>query len=192
VRAPSSPLPSSFAGGRYLVQRFLGEGGRKKVYLAHDSKLDRDVAFAVIKTEGLDEAGITRVRREAQAMGRLGDHPHIVTIHDIGEDNGQPFIVSQYMAGGSVEDLLREQEAHRLPLDGALALASQVSQGLAHVHSQGVIHRDIKPGNIWLTKEGTAKLGDFGLAVALDRSRLTMAGTMVGTAAYMPPEHLKH
>ena len=72
------------------------------------------------------------------------------------------------------------------------SLASQVSQGLAHVHSQGVIHRDIKPGNIWLTKEGTAKLGDFGLAVALDRSRLTMAGTMVGTAAYMPPEHLKH
>src|SRR5439155_18500978 len=112
--APAPALPSSFGGGRYEVKGFLGEGGRKRVYLAHDDKLDRDVAFAVIKTEGLDEAGITRVRREAQAMGRLGDHPHIVTIHDIGEDNGQPFIVSQYMAGGSVEDLLREQEAHRL------------------------------------------------------------------------------
>src|SRR5437867_10051381 len=180
--APAPALPSSFGGGRYEVKGFLGEGGRKRVYLAHDDKLDRDVAFAVIKTEGLDEAGITRVRREAQAMGRLGDHPHIVTIHDIGEDNGQPFIVSQYMAGGSVEDLLREQEGHRLPLDRALTLATQISEGLAYAHGQGIIHRDIKPGNVWLTREGTAKLGDFGLAVALDRSRLTMAGTMVGTA----------
>ena len=170
------------------MQRFLGEGGRKRVYLAHDTRLDRDVAFAVIKTEGLDEAGLSRVRREAQAMGRLGDHPHIVNIHDIGEDAGQPFIVSQYMAGGALEDLLREQEGHRLPLDRALTLATQISEGLAYAHGQGIIHRDIKPGNVWLTREGTAKLGDFGLAVALDRSRLTMAGTMVGTASYMPPE----
>ena len=190
--ATSPALPSSFADGRYQVKRFLGEGAGKRVYLAHDEKLDRDVAFALIKTEGLDEAGLARVRREAQAMGRLGDHPHIVTIHDIGDDpsaeGGQPFIVSQYMAGGALEDVLREQEAHRLPLDRALALARQVSLGLAHAHGQGVIHRDIKPGNIWLTHDGTAKLGDFGLAVALDRSRLTIAGTMVGTAAYMPPE----
>ena len=121
-------------------------------------------------------------------MGRLGDHPHIVTIHDVGDEAGQPFIVSQYMAGGDLEDVLRDQEAHRLPLGRALALAHQVSLGLAHAHAQGVIHRDIKPGNIWLTHDGTAKLGDFGLAVALDRSRLTMAGSMVGTAAYMPPE----
>ncbi len=186
--SPAPALPSAFAGGRYDVQRFLGEGGRKRVYLARDARLDRDVALAVIKTEGLDEAGLARVRREAQAMGRLGDHPHIVTIHDIGDDNGQPYIVSQYMAGGALEDLLRDEEAHRLGLDRALALALQITQGLAHAHSQGVVHRDIKPGNIWLTQDGTAKLGDFGLAVALDRSRLTMAGTMVGTAAYMPPE----
>ena len=76
---PSPALPASFAGGRYQVQRLIGEGGRKRVYLAHDAKLDRDVAIAVIKTEGLDADGLTRVRREAQAMGRLGDHPHIVT-----------------------------------------------------------------------------------------------------------------
>lgn len=86
--APSPAQPASFAAGRYQVIRFLGEGGRKRVYLAHDTKLDRDVAIAVIKTEGLDQAGLARVRREARAMGRLGDHPHIVTVHDIGDEDG--------------------------------------------------------------------------------------------------------
>jgi hypothetical protein len=88
--APAQPgsvpaQPTSFANGRYEVRRFLGEGGKKRVYLAHDRQLDRDVAFALIKTEGLDEAARTRVTREAQAMGRLGSHPHIVTVYDIGE-----------------------------------------------------------------------------------------------------------
>src|SRR5438093_911405 len=100
---PAVNLPASFASGRYEVKGFLGEGARKRVYLAHDSKLDRDVAFALIKTEGLDEAGLARVRREAQAMGRLGDHPHIVTVFDIGEEydlsgRPEPYIVSQYMS----------------------------------------------------------------------------------------------
>jgi class 3 adenylate cyclase len=178
------------------VQRFLGEGGRKRVYLAHDSKLDRDVAIAVIKTEGLDEAGLARVQREAQAMGRLGDHPHIVTIHDIGEEDDQPYIVSQYMGGGDLEGLIQRAENHRLPLDQALRIASEVRDALEHAHGRGIIHRDLKPGNIWLTEAPsagsgqtqTAKLGDFGLAVALDRSRLTTEGMMLGTAAYMPPE----
>ncbi|MGH3118791.1 MAG: serine/threonine protein kinase, partial [Gaiellales bacterium] len=79
-------LPDSFAGGRYQVKRFLGEGGRKRAYLAHDARLDRDVAIAVIKTEGLDDSVRERVLREAQAMGRLGDHSHIVTAFDVGEE----------------------------------------------------------------------------------------------------------
>jgi class 3 adenylate cyclase len=170
------------------VKRFLGEGGRKRVYLAHDSKLDRDVAIAVIKTEGLDEAGLERVRREAQAMGRLGDHPHIVTVHDMGEEDGQPYIVSQYMAGGDLEGLLQQAENHRLPIDEALRIAVEVRHALEHAHSRGIIHRDLKPGNIWLTEGRTAKLGDFGLAMAVDRSRVTVAGMMLGTVAYMPPE----
>ncbi|HEU4759168.1 MAG TPA: protein kinase, partial [Dehalococcoidia bacterium] len=185
---PSPALPSAFANGRYEVKRFLGEGGRKRVYLAHDIKLDRDVAFAMIKTEGLDADGLTRVRREAQAMGRLGDHPHIVTVFDIGDESGEPYIVSQYMAGGDLAGVLDKAEGRRLPVAQALRVATQVSQGLDHAHSRGIIHRDLKPGNIWLTDDGTAKIGDFGLAVALDRSRLTMAGMMVGTASYMPPE----
>jgi hypothetical protein len=178
------------------VQRFLGEGGRKRVYLAHDARLDRDVAIAVIKTEGLDEAGLARVHREAQAMGRLGDHPHVVTVFDIGEEDGQPYIVSQYMAGGDLEGLIQGAEGHRLPIDQAVRIAIQVLQALQHAHDRGIIHRDVKPGNIWLTEAPstgsgqaqTAKLGDFGLAMAVDLSRVTQSGMMLGTVAYMPPE----
>jgi len=174
VPQPAVNLPASFASGRYDVKGFLGEGGRKRVYLAHDSKLDRDVAFALIKTEGLDESGLTRVRREAQAMGRLGDHPHIVTVFDIGEEydlggRPEPYIVSQYMAGGDLAGLLQQEDEHRLPLRETLRVADQVAQALEHAHSRGIIHRDLKPGNIWLTEDGTAKIGDFGLAVALAR-----------------------
>ena len=96
----TAPGPASFAAGRYDVVRFLGEGGKKQVYLAHDNLLDRDVAFGLIKTEGLDDAARTRVAREAQAMGRLGSHPHIVTVFDLGEEEGQPYIVTELMGGG--------------------------------------------------------------------------------------------
>ncbi|HEY5638927.1 MAG TPA: protein kinase, partial [Dehalococcoidia bacterium] len=181
-------LPASFAAGRYEVQRFLGEGGRKKVYLARDKRLDRDVAVAMIKTEGLDADGQECVQREAQAMARLGDHPHIVTVFDIGEENGQPYIVSQYMAGGELGDMLRQAPEGRLPVADAVRITNQVRMALEYAHERGIIHRDLKPANIWMTEDGTAKLGDFGLAVALEQSRLTMEGMMVGTVAYMPPE----
>lgn len=167
----------------------LGEGGKKRVYLAHDTRLDREVAFALLKTDGLDQEGRARITREAQAMGRLGDHPHIVSVYDIGEEgDGQPYIVSQFMGGGDVEGLLAQTEDSRPPLEVALRITAQVCAGLDAAHARGIVHRDLKPGNIWLTEDGTAKIGDFGLAVALDRSRLTQAGMMVGTAAYMPPE----
>jgi eukaryotic-like serine/threonine-protein kinase len=91
--APSPAVPASFANGRYQVQKFLGEGGKKKVYLAHDTVLDRDVAFALIKTEKLDETARTSIKREAQAMGRLGDHPNSMSIFDMGEHQGQAYIV---------------------------------------------------------------------------------------------------
>ena len=100
-----SPEPTSFAGGRYQVKKLLGEGGKKRVYLAHDTVLDRDVAFAQIKTEKLDEDARTRIKREAQAMGRLGDHPNIVTVHDFGEDEGRPYMVLPLLPGGDVEEL---------------------------------------------------------------------------------------
>ncbi|MCA1844709.1 MAG: protein kinase, partial [Actinobacteria bacterium] len=181
-------LPGSFGGGRYQVRGFLGEGGRKRVYAAYDTALRRDVALATVKTEGLDDAGLVRVRREAQAMALLGDHPHIVTVHDIGDEDGRPFIVSQFMSGGSVEDLLARAEDHRLPLSEALRLSTEVADALEHAHGRGVIHRDLKPANVWLAEDGSARLGDFGLAVAADHSRITSEGMMVGTVAYMAPE----
>ena len=178
-----APEPSSFASGRYEVRRFLGEGGKKRVYLCHDERLDREVGFSLIKTEGLDDAGVARVRQEAQAMGRLGGHANIVTIHDIGEENGQLCFVSEFMVGGDIEGLIDKAENHQLPLDRAVGVATEVCHALEHAHALGIIHRDVKPGNVWLNADGAAKLGDFGLAVALDRSRLTQAGMMVGTVS---------
>jgi class 3 adenylate cyclase/tetratricopeptide (TPR) repeat protein len=184
----AADAPADIAGGRYVVKGFLGEGGRKRVYLAHDSSLDRDVAIALVKTEGLDDAARERVRAEARAMARLGDHPAIVTVHDIGDEAGEPYIVSQYMAGGALERMLDEAPDRRLDSDEAIRIADCVASALEHAHSKGVIHRDLKPANIWLAEDGTAKLGDFGLAFSLDRSRMTRTGTIVGTVAYMSPE----
>ncbi len=188
VKTRSSVHPTSFVNGRYKVVRFLGEGGKKIVYLAHDTLLDRDVALALIKTAGLDAEGLARIRREVQAMGKLGDHPNIVTLYEIGEENGQPYLVSQLMRGGDVEGLIEKALEHKLPFEQAIRIADEVCRGLVHAHFHEIIHRDIKPGNVWLTPDGTAKVGDFGLAVDLGRSRLTQVGMMVGTVSYMPPE----
>jgi eukaryotic-like serine/threonine-protein kinase len=185
---PEPSAPTRLAGGRYIVQRHLGEGGRKRVYLAHDTLLDRDVAVAMVKTSGLDEDGRTRVRREAQSMARLGDHPNVVTVHDIGEEDGEPYIVSQYMAGGALDALLENAPERRLDLPTTLRIADGVTGALQHAHDQGVVHRDLKPANVFLTEDGTAKLGDFGLAFSMDRSRVTQTGMIVGTVSYMAPE----
>tara|TARA_B000000460_G_scaffold103764_1_gene72656 strand:- start:219 stop:4145 length:3927 start_codon:yes stop_codon:yes gene_type:complete len=180
--------PLTFSDGRYEIAKFLGEGGKKKVYLAKDSLLDRDVAFALIKTEGLDEVGLTRVNREAQAMGRLGSHPHIVTVFDLGQQDGQPFMVTELMGGGDVEGLVEDSPENRVPMDQTMDIGRSVCRGLEFAHSKNIVHRDLKPGNVWMTSDGVAKIGDFGLAVATDRSRLTQHGMMVGTVSYMPPE----
>jgi serine/threonine protein kinase len=189
---PAKPRgPESFVNGRYKVIRSLGEGGSKTVYLARDMNLDREVAFALIRTPGLDEAGRERIAREARAMGRLGDHANIVDVYDVGEEQGQPYIVSQYMAGGSVEELLGRSDNHSLSITDAVRIADEVCQALEYAHSLGVVHRDIKPANVWLTRAGKSKLGDFGLAVARELSRLTASGVMVGTVAYMAPEQVQ-
>ncbi len=169
VQQPPPPLaptasddqPTAFANGRYQVKKFLGEGGKKKVYLAQDTLLDREVAFALIKTEGLDDVSRTRITREAQAMGRLGSHPHIVTVFDLGEHEGQPFMVTELMGGGDVEGAIEDATEHRLPLEQAIDIARETCRGLEFAHSRGIVQRDLKPGNVWLTGDGTAKIGDF-------------------------------
>jgi serine/threonine protein kinase len=133
--AEKKPEPTSFAAGRYQVKKLLGEGGKKRVYLARDMVLDRDIAFAQIKTEKLDEEARTRIRREAQAMGRLGDHPNIVAVYDFGEHEGEPYMVLPLLAGGDVEDLIEKAPDHRLPLDKAIGIAKGVCGGLAFAHS---------------------------------------------------------
>ena len=183
-----SDVPTSFANGRYEVKGMLGEGGKKKVYLVHDTILDRDVAFGLIKAEGLDDASRQRITREAQAMARLGDNPNIMPIFDLGEENGQPYMVGPLMGGGDVEALIEDAEDGRLSLEETLRITTEICRGLEFAHEKGIIHRDLKPGNVWLTDDGTVRIGDFGLAISLDRSRLTQEKMMVGTVGYMPPE----
>ena len=183
----ATETPESFADGRYVVSKFLGEGGKKKVYLARDTVLDRDIAFALIKMEGLDDIGRTRITREAQAMGRLGTHPNVVAVLDIGEHEGQPWMVNELLGGGDVEELIEDAEGP-LNLSRALQISIDTLRGLQFAHEKGIIHRDIKPANVWMTDDGTAKVGDYGLAIATDRSRLTQEKMMVGTVSYMPPE----
>ncbi len=207
--------PTSFANDRYRVSRFLGEGGKKRVYLAHDTLLDREVAFGLIKTEGFDQTSKERIAREAQAMGRLGVHPNIVSVLDLGQDDdGSPYMVTEFMSGGDVEGLLGSRPTSQpppsrgggdkepsplkgeglgvggngLPLQRTIEIGKAVCEGLEFAHGRDIIHRDLKPGNVWLTEDGTAKIGDFGLAMMTDRSRLTREAMMIGTPFYMPPE----
>jgi class 3 adenylate cyclase len=185
---PPADLPESVAGGRYEVRRFLGEQGRKRVYLARDTAEDRDVALAVFETEGVEETVLARSRREAQAMRQLGDHPHLVTVYDAGEEDDRPYVASRYMPGGDVHSLLLAADDRRLPVERAVEIAIDVSRALEHAHSRGIVHRDLKPANVWLAEDGTARLGDFGLAATDQRSRAAVEGMLVGTVAYLPPE----
>jgi len=175
----------SFGDGRYQVRRRLGEGGKGIVFLAQDTVLDRGVAIKVIKGEGLDEEGLQRVQREMRTMARLS-HPNIVAIYDVGQEENQHYLVLEYVEGGDLEELTCRQAP--LEAKAVVRIARGVAAALEYAHGRGIVHRDVKPGNIWLTEDGTAKLGDFGLAIATDLPKVTREGMTVGTVAYMPPE----
>src|SRR2546423_4981566 len=181
--APANPtatgIPHFLAQGRYRIAALIGEGAKKRVYLAHDGHIGRDVAVAFLKAERFDPSRLRRVREEARAMARLGDHPRIVAVYDVGEEQGTPYIIAEYMAGGTVERLLADAPDRRLSLEQAIRIADQVCQALAHAHARGVLHRDLKPANVWLNRDGFAKLGDFGLAISLDRS-VPASGRLTG------------
>ena len=177
--------------GRYELLSELGRGTSGVVYKAHDPKLDRLVAMKILRAElvSLDESGVgvkQRFHQEAVAAGRL-THPAIVAVHDVGEAEGRPFMVMEYIEGGTLADLLLG--GRPLPLTDAVGIVVQVCAALDYAHRHGVVHRDIKPRNI-LVGPGVTKVTDFGTARILDASH-TQTGTMLGTPAYMSPEMVR-
>jgi len=168
--------------GRYRVSRLLGEGAHKRVYLADDTSLDRRVAIAVIERR----AGASADLEEARAMARVGDRPHVVSIHDVIETDAALFVVSQYLAGGDLASRLRDAGG-ALPLPELLRIGGQLCSALGCAHESGVAHRDVKPTNVLLDERGEAFLADFGLAVFGDGGS---EGGVVGTPEYMAPEVL--
>lgn len=157
------------------------------VHLAHDEELHRPVAVKVLAEHlAADAAFRRRFLREARLAARLS-HPHVVGVFDAGEEDGRPFIVMELVRGETLADVLARRR--RLPADEVTALAVQAAEGLAHAHAHGLVHRDIKPQNLLLREDGTLKIADFGIArPATSTERMTEIGTVLGTAAYLPPE----
>jgi serine/threonine-protein kinase len=172
---------------RYTIEREVGRGGMATVYLAHDLRHDRPVALKVLHPDLAATLGPERFQREIRTTARL-QHPHILPVLDSGEAAAQLWYTMPYVEGESLRDRLRRES--QLPLDDALQITREVADALSYAHSQGIVHRDIKPGNILLSR-GHALVADFGIARALqvaDTEQLTATGMAVGTPAYMSPE----
>jgi serine/threonine protein kinase/tetratricopeptide (TPR) repeat protein len=169
----------------YRVVRKLGEGGMGEVYLAQDMKLDRQVALKFLSEQfASDQSFKARFKREAQAAAAL-NHPNIITIHEVAEHRERPFIAMEFVEGESLKELTARRE---LSVNKVIDLGIQISQGLAKAHQAGIVHRDVKPQNILVDKDGRARICDFGLAKLKREVMLTKTGTTVGTVAYMSPE----
>jgi beta-lactam-binding protein with PASTA domain/tRNA A-37 threonylcarbamoyl transferase component Bud32 len=175
---------------RYKLIEKLGGGGMSVVWKAYDLVLDRNVALKVLRPEmSEDEEFIRRFRREAQSVASLS-HPNIVNIYDVGEDRGLYFIVMEFIEGETLRDLMR-REGVLDPAD-ALEIASEICEAISHAHARRIIHRDIKPQNILLTKQGHVKVADFGIARALGAISTTSRDLVVGSAPYLSPEQAKN
>ncbi|GAC1412398.1 MAG: Stk1 family PASTA domain-containing Ser/Thr kinase [Actinomycetota bacterium] len=188
---PSVPgRDSRLLGGRYSVVRKLASGGMAEVYEARDTVLDRSVAIKMLHANySADSEFVERFRKEAMAAGRL-NHPNIVQVYDWGRsDEGEAFMVMELVEGTTLREML--QERGMLAPVVAARIAEQVCAALDLARRSGIVHRDIKPENILITAEGRAKVADFGVARALAESRVTQAGMVLGTAAYLAPEQVE-
>jgi len=174
--------------GKYEIREQIGRGGMGAVYRAYDPVMEREVALKVILDIALDVPEIKeRFYREARTAGKL-THENITIIHDVGEENGRPFIVMEYLPGSDLRTLLERPGA--LTFQTKLSIASQVCRGLAYSHGKDIVHRDVKPANIRILENGRVKLMDFGIA-RLGSSALTSTGTVLGTPYYMSPEQIQ-
>jgi eukaryotic-like serine/threonine-protein kinase len=174
------------ASGRYRLERALGHGGMASVYLGTDTELDRPVAVKLLAENLAGDASFReRFLREARLAAGLS-HPNVVSVYDAGEEGGRPYIVMECVDGETLADLLARRK--RLGAEEAVGLALQACRGLEHAHAAGLVHRDVKPQNLLLRRDGTLKIADFGIARAAETTALTQAGTVLGTAAYLAPE----
>jgi serine/threonine protein kinase len=182
--APHVPLPD-----RFRVTGHIANGGMAAVWAAEDAILGRGVAVKLLAPHYADDpSAVERFQREARAAARLSGHPHVVTIYDVGDHGGRPYIVMEHMDGGSLADVLRG--GARPDRREALTWLREAATALDAAHEQGIVHRDVKPGNLLLDERGRLAVGDFGIArVALEET-LTATGQLLGTAAYISPEQI--
>jgi tRNA A-37 threonylcarbamoyl transferase component Bud32 len=181
-----STLVGMQLSGRYRLDAQIGAGGMSTVYRAFDQTLERQVAIKLMHREiASDSDQLERFRREARAVAQLS-HPHIVGVIDAGEDEGRPYIVFEYVEGETLKERIRR--LGRLPVDEAIAYAIEIARALGCAHSHHIVHRDVKPQNVLIDGEGSAKVTDFGIARTLDQEGLTADGRVLGTTDYVSPE----
>lgn len=171
---------------RYEIIRNIGEGGMANVYLAIDTILNRKVAVKILRGDlATDEKFVRKFQREASAASNL-DHPNIVGIYDVGEDDGNYYIVMEYVEGQTLKSLIKRRGS--LTLLEVVDIMTQLTSGIEHAHEKGIIHRDIKPQNVLILDDGLVKIADFGIAQALNSNELTQTNSVMGSVHYLPPE----
>jgi predicted ATPase/class 3 adenylate cyclase len=186
MELPVDPIPESVGAGRYRRLAPLDQGGQRRVFRAYDSRLDRPVVLSMF--HGSDATALAKIDHESALTSRIGEHPGLALLQDVGREGEHLYVVRPYAMGGDLASRLDRAEGGRLPEADVIRLAGDLARALVYLHSRHVVHRDIKPANVWFDAEGNAMLSDFGLAIEIGPVAKTRAPGIVGTAAYMPPE----